>query len=247
MLDEFETYAVVYADHARAAIYQAVLGRMTEEKRLRGDIKNHVRKGGWSQQRYKRRRDKEIHNYCREIVSHLQEILERDSIRRVVLAGDRNLLQELESRMHPELRGKVVQILPMEGGKTPDELFLETLPLVGEEEKREEAWLQEAILRESARGGRACVGVEVTFDALKEKRVRWLLIGPLEEVSFRRCRECGWSHPAAVAACPQCGEAVYEQCAANELADLAFAAGSRVEFTSSPLGRIGGVGALLRW
>ena len=44
LLDDFEACAVVYADHDRAMIYLAALGELKEEGRLRGEIKNHVRK-----------------------------------------------------------------------------------------------------------------------------------------------------------------------------------------------------------
>ncbi|MFC1737267.1 hypothetical protein ACFL1X_14240 [Candidatus Hydrogenedentota bacterium] len=49
-------------------------------------------------------------------------------------------------------------------------------------------------------------------------------------------------------ACPECADETYSQDAANEFTDLAFEAGSRVEFVNDDeLAKIGGVGALLRW
>ncbi len=246
-LDDYEAYAVVYADHARAAIYLAALGRLTEEGRLRGDIKNHVKKGGWSQQRYERRRDKQIHYYCREIVEKLTRVVEEERLRRIVLAGDRILLGELEKRMSAGMRKLVVCRLAVEGGKEPPEIFRETLSAAEAEERREERWLGDAIRSERAAGRPAVTGPEETLAALKEKRVRRLLIGPMKDVDFRRCRECGAIGLGGAAACPGCGSATYAQSAANEFMDLAFEGGARVEITPDDLVDIGGVGALLRW
>ncbi len=247
LLDDFEAYAVVYADHARATIYLAALGKLKEERRLRGEIKNHVRKGGWSQQRYERRRDKEIHYYCCAMLDKLAELVESERLRRIILAGDRILLGELEKRMVPGMRKQVVCRLPMEGKKEPHEIFQDTLSSAAEEERREERWLRDAIRNEHGAGGCAVLGPADTLAALNHKRVRWLLIGPMDGMDFWRCPGCGGCGLGQHPACPECGEATYAQSAANEFMDLAFAGGSRVELTGDDLAELSGVGALLRW
>ena len=247
LLDDLEAYAVVYADHARAIIYVAALGKLVEEERLRGDIKNHVRKGGWSQQRYERRRDNEIHRYCKAMLDKLNELVESEGLRRIVLTGDRILMNELEKRMAPDMLKKVVCRLAMEDKKDPREIFRETLSAAAEEERREERWLRDAIRNEHAAGGRAVIGSADTLAAFKEKRVRWLLIGPMEGVDFWRCGSCGGCGLGQPPTCPDCGKATYAQSAANEFTDLAYTGRSRVEFASDDLAEIGGVGALLRW
>jgi peptide subunit release factor 1 (eRF1) len=247
LLDDLESYAVVYADHSRATIFLATLGRWQEESRLRGEIKNHVRKGGWSQQRYERRRDKEIHHYCQAILARLEALMDEEGLRRIVLAGDKILMNELEKKMQPRTRQRVVCRLVADKRTPPREFFAETLGAAEAEERAEEGRLRESILNEQAAGGAAVTGTAATFAALKEKRVRWLLIGPMTGVGFYRCGECGEFGPGAAGPCPACGGETYVQDAANEFMDLAFGAGSQVEFTSDPLPDLGGVGALLRW
>ena len=247
LLDDLEAYAVVYADHTRAIIFLAALGNLQEESRLRGDIKNHVRKGGWSQQRYERRRDKQIHHYCGAVIDKLKELLEREGLHRIVLAGDRILLGELEKRMPTAMQKQIVCQLPMQDKKDPNLIFKETLSAAAEEEKREERWLHDTIRNEHGAGGNAVVGPADTLAALKEKRVRRLLIGPMEDTDFWRCTGCGNCGLGEQSTCPECNTATYSQTAANEFMDLAFAAGSRVEFTSEDLTELDGVAALLRW
>ena len=181
------------------------------------------------------------------MVSHLKELVESEKLKRIVLAGDRILLNELEKRMPVDMQGRIVCRLPMEGKKSDHEIFKDTLTAAAEEEIREERQLLEQIESACASGGQAVAGPEKTLLALKEKRVRRLLLGPMEDVAFRRCGSCGFFGLHDEAACPDCGEEAYEQSAANEFMDLAFSGGSEVEFTLDDLDEIGGVGALLRW
>lgn len=246
LLDDFEAYAVVYADHSRAIIYIASLGKLEEKENFRGEIKNHVKKGGWSQQRYERRRDREIHHYCKAVINKLGEIIETEGLRRIVLAGNTVILNDLERRMPDSMLKSVVCRLPMED-KGGDEIFRKTLPAAAEEEKREEVWLRNAILNEHAAGGKAVVGPVDTLAALEENRVRRLLIGPMEDVDFRRCKLCGTYGLELPDVCRKCGGETYAQSSANEFMDLAFSGGGHVEFTLEDLSEIDGVGALLRW
>jgi len=247
LLDDLEIYAVVYADHRRASIYTAAFGELHNEASVRGAIKNHVRKGGWSQQRYERRRDKQIHYYCQDIIGKLKVLVAEEALRRIVLAGDSVLLRELEKGMSPALQKLVVNRLPMEDKKGDDEVFRETLSAAAQEEKAEERRLLHAIRSEAGAGGRAVVGPADTLRALKERRVRHLLVGAMTDVPFHRCGRCGWFGIAAESACAACGAETYQQSAANEFSDLAFEGGSLVEFTTDSLQDIRGVGALTRW
>ena len=72
--DEYETVAVVIADNRRARVYLVaadVSDGSDDEITISGNVKNHVKKGGWSQKRYQRRRDKELKVYAGGIVDAL--------------------------------------------------------------------------------------------------------------------------------------------------------------------------------
>ena len=66
--DEYENVAVVAADNKIARIFMVSSAVTVDKEVVHGNVKNHVRKGGWSQQRYERRRDKQLLHYAREIV-----------------------------------------------------------------------------------------------------------------------------------------------------------------------------------
>jgi len=67
-------------------------GQADTAKTIKGKEKNHVKVGGWSQQRYERRRDKEIHHYSDEIVNRLKELNTEKAFDRIVLVGGKEIL-----------------------------------------------------------------------------------------------------------------------------------------------------------
>jgi len=248
LLDDYESYAVLYADHSRAVLYEAVLGRLEEKKRIRGDIKNHVKKGGWSQARYERRRDNEIHHFCESIAERLQALVESESLDRVVLAGDDQLLNELEEHLDQGLRERIVDRLAVDDPDDEENLFSESLKAAFEEEKREEKRLLKQIRAAHAANGKAALGPNAVLAALREHRVAQLLIGPMVDAAFWRCHECGASDLGEPTKCPACGKAeTFQESASNQFTDLAFEGGSLVQFTEAEIQEVGGVAAMLRW
>ena len=69
--DEFENWCIVLADNDAARIFEVGGLEITEADRVAGEIKNSVKVGGWSQQRYERRRQKQISEYCSRLLSVL--------------------------------------------------------------------------------------------------------------------------------------------------------------------------------
>ncbi len=249
LLDDRESYVVAYMDHRRAVIYVASLGKLQEEERLRGDIKNHVRKGGWSQQRYERRRDKQIHEFCEKLVNRLRKIVEGEELRRIVLIGDKHLTAEFQRHLPDALLAMVIDVMVSENNAEASDLYQVTFESASTEEKREEERILKQIQENRSNSGKAVTGPQAVLDALVSRRAHTLLLGPMDDVRVWRCRECGQLGLGYPKNCLQCdsSDSVYSQDAANELADLAYEGGCTVEFTTNPLQEIDGVGALLRW
>ena len=67
---------------------------------MRGDVKNHVKKGGWSQKRYQRRRQNGLLHYAKEVAETLDRLVQESGVERVVLFGSQ------EGRIAKANRGK---------------------------------------------------------------------------------------------------------------------------------------------
>ena len=108
MCDEYETFAVVVADNKVARVFLVASAKAQDERRIKGEVKNHVKKGGWSQQRYERRRDKQLLLYAKEIAAALADLQRENAFARLLLVGSRETLAEIESALPAELKQKLV-------------------------------------------------------------------------------------------------------------------------------------------
>ena len=70
LYDDYENVAVVVADNEKVRIFLVSSSVIGTEEVIKGNIKNHVKVGGWSQKRYERRRD--ILQSCNRLLSPTQ-------------------------------------------------------------------------------------------------------------------------------------------------------------------------------
>jgi len=88
-MEEHATAAVVVADNKKARIFVVSMAETGSEEVIKGNVKNHVKVGGWSQQRYERRRDNELHKYALEIVEAVAKICSSEEINHILMVGSR--------------------------------------------------------------------------------------------------------------------------------------------------------------
>ncbi len=247
--DEYENVAVVVADNKRARIFLVASAVAGDQTTVKGNVKNHVKKGGWSQQRYERRRDGQLQRYAREIVEALRQLEQRETFRRVILVGGKEVLRIIHDNLPPRLRDmaadKAVHL-----GKGQGAVNQDVMDLFAVEERRSEEALWEKIRAEYLRGGLGAEGLEAVLAALRVGRVETMIAERNFRPEGRRCRDCEHLEPRAVDACPACGSAsLFEVDVVNELVEMAEKTGAEVDFTDpmSTLGEAGHVAALLRY
>ena len=158
--------------------------------KARGDIKNHVRKGGWSQQRYERRRDKQVHGYCQEIAGRLDQLAKEEPFEELIIVGDKVLVKELQGHLSAQMAEKLASAEPVRTGLSDQELLEQLSPSFLKEERSEEQPLFEAIRDESFREGRAATGPPAVLAKLKQGAVNHLLVDRELKLKGFRCRQC---------------------------------------------------------
>ena len=248
-LDEYEDFCIVSLDHKRAGIFLVTGAKITQVSRARGDIKNHVRKGGWSQQRYERRRDKQVAAYCKDISERLEELAREEPFEELIIAGDKVLVKELQGHLSNQMLQKLAAAEPIRAGLSERELLEHLRPLFVREERREERELFEKIREECFREGRAAAGPVEVLEKLREGRVDHLLLDRSLVMEGFRCRSCEGLFHQMEANCPDCGGDVFKVDFVNELVELAAQTGANTEFADSIEGLTvwGGAAALLRY
>lgn len=248
--DEYENVAVVVADNKNAKIFMVSSNISEEEASLTGNVKNHVRKGGWSQQRYERRRDKELLHYARDIVAALANLDKEESFRRILLVGGKEILRIVHENLPASLEKKIAGEKATDLGKGDGHLHSEIMELFREEERRSEENLWNRIRTEYLRGGLGVAGLEDVLSAAKQGRVEKMLVRRDYRPIGRRCRDCENLDMEHVAKCSACNSnSLYDVDVIEEIVEILKLSGSETDFVDPipTLSEAGDVAALLRY
>ncbi len=248
--DEYENFAVVIADNKVARIFMVTSSTREEEEKVYGDIKNHVKKGGWSQQRYERRRDKQLHLYAKEIAGALAELEKTEDFRRVLLVGSRETISEIRKVLPDQLARKLVAERAVDLSKRTRYVNQKIFEAFFEEERRSEQRLWERIKAEYLRKGLAVVGAKDVLEAVKRGRVEKVVVTRDARIAGVRCRDCENLLPGALEECPNCqSKSLFEIDMVNEIIELLALTGAEADFVDPIEGLIavGDIAALLRY
>jgi peptide subunit release factor 1 (eRF1) len=248
-MDDFETVAVVVADNKKARIFLITSGVPGPETSIEGNIKNHVRKGGWSQQRYERRRDKELLHYTREIANALSELEKTERFNRVILVGGSEVNQILFKNLPENLKKKTVH-KAIDLHKGDQVIHSHIMDLFAEQERQSELDQWEKIRSEFLRGNLGVTGPENVLEAVSSGQADIIIVHRDLIVSGQRCRDCEHLQPGNIGTCSLCGSSsVFSVDLVNEITELAQQTGAEVVFcdTIDTLTAAGGVAALLRY
>jgi len=245
--EEYQNVALVVADNNLARIY-LVSAEIKQMGKIAGHIKNHVRVGGWSQQRYERRRDKALKHYGRDIVNALVRLKGESAYERLLLAGSQEAIQTVKHELPQQLVHMLVgeKALDLRHADLSEEIY----PLVHAAERQAEMALWHAIKQQYMRHGLAAMGVASVLHAAVDGRVEKLLIQRDAEIKGLRCKECGQLLAGAAAVCSACGKSnLLAVDMVNELSEVVISHGGTVDYCPAfgALQAVGHVAALLRY
>jgi len=247
--DEYENVAVVVADNKRARIFLISSAAAGPEETVKGNVKNHVRKGGWSQQRYERRRDKQLLLYAREIVDALRNLDREEEFRRILLVGGKEILDVVHDNLPQAMQKKVAE-KALDLGKGEGAVNQDIMDLFAEQERQSERDLWEHIRDEYLRGGLGVAGLEDVLNAARAGRIEKMIVNRTFRPGGRRCRECDHLQVGAAATCSACGsKSLYRVEVVNEIVELLKLSGADADFADpiDTLTRAGEIAALLRY
>jgi peptide subunit release factor 1 (eRF1) len=247
--DEHATAAVVVADNKKARIFILSLATKGSEEMIRGNVKNHVRVGGWSQQRYERRRDNKLHKYALEIVGAIERVGDSEKIDYIVLVGSRETLRIVHENLPRMLQERVIEkAADLSKGEASINKGIMDLFLEREATTEIERW--EHIRAEYLHGGLSAIGPDEVLHMAELQRIEYLIVDRTVQVQGMRCRKCHNLSIAPVKACSSCGsESLYGVEVFNEILDLTYMYGGVAHFIDPirSLSEVGGIGAHLRY
>lgn len=247
--DEYEDVAVVVADNKKARIFLVSSAKAGEETVLSGNVKNHVKKGGWSQQRYERRRDKQLLLYARDIAGALKTLSEQASFRRILLVGGKEILRILYDNLPGPLQNKVHK-KAIDLSKGEGVIHQDIADLFQVQERHAEQALWEHVRTEYLRNGLGVVGLESVLQAAKLGQIDTLIVDRHFKAVGRRCRDCEALLANTPETCTECGSSsLFDIDMVNELVEIVTQCSGQVDFTDpiDTLTQAGQIAALLRY
>lgn len=251
---DYETFLAVKADNHGAQIHLVSATAPVEVDRIAADVKNHVKKGGWSQKRYQRRRENELQHYGKEVAQALVDLVEKHEPAHVVIFGSLESRREIKEHLPEALRERVVDGEGLtqngNGDSEQEEIVEQAMDLLEEVEREEEEDLWQRVRSEILGGGLAVGGPKEVLNALREGRVETLLVDREAEIEGMRCRDCELLAHAKPQQCPGCkSTSVFHVDLVNELVELAEKTSAASRFTDpiDGLTELGGVAATLRY
>lgn len=248
--DEFEQHVVIFANNTSARVELVSAGKHEQMETLLGEIKNSVKKGGWSQQRYARRRAKQIDEYALEISDALERLERHTSFDRVLLLGSSEILQTLPEKLPRRLRNKIDGVRVIASRETNTGVERIAAELFEEAERVEEREIWEEIREEALQQGRALLGAMDVQVALQQGRVQTLLVQRDVRIDGTQCKACGHTALGVLELCVACGgNEPHAIDMINEFVEAAVSSGATIEFsdTHEELAAVEGIAALLRY
>jgi len=248
--DEYETFAVVACDNEKTRIYLVTNETADLEESVRGDVKNHVRKGGWSQQRYERRRDQQLHHYAQEVSDALVELQRQAGFDRIVLLGSRETMREIEEELPEMIAEMVVAKDPFDLGRGQEALLEQAYEEYFADERQDEQDLWERIKNEYMSNARGTVGATGVLDAARVGRVDAMIVTRDVRIDGTQCRDCEHLVHGTPETCQQCGSrSVFKVELVDALTRQVELTSGRIEYADRIPGltKAGHVAALLRY
>ena len=250
LLEEHETFAAAVLDNTSARVFLVTAEDVDEEGRVRGDVKNRVKKGGWSQKRYARRREKQIEQYAAELAESLAELDRERPYARLVLLGSDEPVAAVRSALPQPLLDKLVGTRAISADATEAEALDEAAEVAAEGERQAERDLWEQIREQGMGPGLSAFGATNVMDALRQARVEAVLVDREREVAGTKCRDCEHVAHGTPDTCGVCGSRdVFRVDLVEAMTEQAARTGAEVDFTDpfDALTEVGGVAALLRY
>jgi peptide subunit release factor 1 (eRF1) len=248
--DEYQTFALLACDNTATRIYLVTNQQVQLEEQVKGGIKNHVRKGGWSQKRYSRRRDNQLQRYASEISDTLKQLVDAHGLERIVLAGSKETMLEIESELPKDLVDKVISREAFDLNRGEHDLLDEAYAMYFEEEIECEQRLWEQIKNEYRRHGLAVAGPTDVLAAFQTGRVDTAIVTIDAKLAGTQCRDCEHVVHGTPQNCQQCGtQSLFEIDLVDAFARQAELTSARLEFSDPIAGltKAGDVAALLRY
>jgi peptide chain release factor subunit 1 len=240
---------VAFIGRERGQVFRLRAGRLEEIVDRTEDQPGRHDQGGWSQARYQRHIEKLVAEHLKDVASELDRAVRRLHTPKVVVVGSEETRSEFIDTLPHEVKNVVVGTTEAEAHTGPNELLELVQPLLEEAEAADEREALERWREEAGTNGRAASGWAETLTAASDARVELLLHEEGADRPAHECPKCGRASLDG-GECPLDGTTLEQRDSGFDLAvrQTLLHGGSLLAVRHHvDLGRVDGVGALLRF
>lgn len=252
VLEAYQHHGVVLLDREHVRILSVYLGSLLQEIEVRGDpipTQHGVQAGGYSQQRYQRRKVEETKQFFRDFARELEEFVRRYQPDDLIILGTEENVAQFRDKLTDALRAMIVHTGAMPTDRPPAEVLQKLEPYLEEHRERVNRQTVEQVREQARNDYLATAGVGATLVALQEGKVDTLVLARDYEREGARCTRCGFVFARSVASCPYDGSPTEDGVnVVEEMVRMAEGQGITIEFAEgSAVSDLRGAGALLRY
>jgi peptide chain release factor subunit 1 len=193
--DEYERYAVVLADRARARLFILFMGEIEEEQQALAEADVHQFDASgkdkmWSQMIFQRKADEHAKHHFKRVGALLDGLELKGRFERLIVAGPDEAPDELVKQFPERLRRLTIGRLPMSLQASAKDVVEATRPLVRNFERSDEIEIVQKLLTTAAKNAKAVIGLDNTVDICLRGRVRTLVYSPDAVFDSQRSEKC---------------------------------------------------------
>ncbi len=258
ILDAYGHFGVALVDKQRARLFYLHLGELAEETTIEGEEVRQTKLGGGSQAAGRRGGTAGLTQYSDEVTKrNLREAAQSaarffnaNETRRVLLGGTGENLAFFRESLPKAVQSLIIGSFPIDMTASSQQVMLKALQVAHEAELQRELALVERAVTAAAKQSEGVAGLEETLEAVRDGRVRTLVVQSGFRAPGLRCTSCAFTTTHTPKACPYCGGEMSQVPDAVELAIReVMTSGGEVEIVGQNeiLEGVGCIAALLRY
>jgi peptide chain release factor subunit 1 len=254
IIDTFRRYAVMIIDKESARLFVVQQGEIEEYREIiTENIPGKHKKGGWfslAERSFERHIDYHIGLHIKDVIKHLEHLLDSGDITRLVIGGTEEALSMAKARFPKHISGKIIGTFPVTMSALGNEVLLRVTPVIEAYEKKEKDKVVELLMTKTMKNENAVLGIDNVLSALQEGRVMKLLFVKDYKANGLSCSSCGFLTSQIAAQCPYCKVPMQKVDYIIDLAaQTAIEQGAEFEVVcaNEKLEKAGAIGAFLRY
>lgn len=257
LIDIFTGWGVVLVDKEGARLFSYNFGELSEIDAVSGEEIKQTKRGGGNAlpgrmggANASANVEKSIEQNIKDVVESADTFFRKQHIRRIMIGGTDDNIARFKDELPKSWQSLVVGEFPMSmtAGYT-EVLEKATEEALASRKKRNQVLVEQAVTL-AAKGSHGVIGLNDTLGAIREGRVKTLLVMQDFEQEGFQCNGCGYLSTQALEKCPFCGGTFERIRTAVEGAiqeALRNSAKVKVISESEPLEKAGSIAAIMRY